>query len=452
VPGIDGQHDLRSPLCICVFAKPARPGASKTRLIPAVGAAGAANLARAFFDDIWATVREVTDASIVLAVTESDPALDPGPNIEVWIQGDGDLGDRMERALRRGLEQADAAIVVGSDLPGLPRRVFEQARDGLRTHDAVVGPSDDGGFYLIGLTRCPQRLLGGLPWSRSDTREHTLTRLRSHGLRIRQLERWFDVDTPADLERLRKLISSGAVSAPATAAALRGVPRRISVIVPVLNEQARIASRLEELNETGGIDEVIVVDGGSTDRTAAIARSCNGVTVIESERGRARQMNAGAQVATGNVLLFLHADVSLPKNAAALINQALDRPEAIAGAFKTWTVSDSHRSRLEPLLHLADLRSRYTSLPYGDQAIFVNADSFRAVGGYPNQPLMEDFEFSRRLKRHGKIVRVPASVTVSGRRFLRRPLYYAALMNIFPLLYRMGVPAQTLARFYRDSR
>jgi uncharacterized protein len=425
---------------------------SKTRLIPAVGAERAANLARAFFDDIWATVRALSDATPVLAVTEPDPALDPGPNVAVWMQGDGDLGDRMERALRRGLEQADAAIVVGSDLPGLPRRMFEAARDALLTYDAVIGPSDDGGFYLIGLTRCPAGLLAGLPWSRSDTREHTLARLRANGLRIRELEPWFDVDTPDDLERLRKLISSGAISAPAVAAALRSIPRRISVIIPALNEQARIASRLEELKATGGIDEVIVVDGGSTDRTAAIARSFDGVTVIESDRGRARQMNAGAKVATGSVFLFLHADVSLPKDAAALINQALDRPGAIAGAFKTWTVADSHRTWFEPLLHLADLRSRYTSLPYGDQTIFVSADAFRAAGGYPDQPLMEDLEFSRRLKRQGKIVRVSASVTVSGRRFQRRPLYYAALMNVFPLLYRMGVPAQSLARFYRDSR
>ena len=165
---------MRSPLCICVFAKPPRAGTSKTRLIPALGAEGAAILARAFFDDTWATARKAQAASLVLAVTESDSALDPVANLEVWLQGDGDLGDRMERALRRGLEQADACVVVGSDLPGLPLRVFEQARHGLRTHDAVIGPSDDGGFYLIGLTRCTEGLLADLPWSRSDTCAHTL--------------------------------------------------------------------------------------------------------------------------------------------------------------------------------------------------------------------------------------------------------------------------------------
>lgn len=422
---------------------------SKTRLIPALGAEGSATLARALFDDTWATVRKVRAVSLVL-VTEPDSALDPTPNLEVWLQGDGDLGDRMERALRRGLEQADASIVVGSDLPGLPLRVLEQARHGLLTHDAVIGPSDDGGFYLIGLTRCAEGLLADLPWSRSDTCERTLARLRSRGFRIQLVEKWLDVDTPDDLERLRKLIASGAISAPATAAALRKIPRRISVIIPTLNEEGRIAARIEELKKTGGISEVIVVDASSTDRTAAIARSFDGVTVIESSRGRARQMNAGAAVATGEVLLFLHADVSLPRNGAPLINQALDQPDAIAGAFKTWTVSEGPRNWFEPLLHLADLRSRYTSLPYGDQAIFVNADAFREVGGYPDQSLMEDLEFSRRLKRRGKIVRVSASVTVSGRRFLRRLLYYAALMNIFPLLYRLGVSPHILKQFYRD--
>lgn len=417
-----------------------------------LGAEGAANLARAFFEDIWASLRTLADATLILAVTEHDPAFD-AIGAEVWLQGDGDLGDRMERALRRTLEGADAAVVVGSDLPGLPLRVFEQARDGLRDGAAVLGPSADGGFYLIGLTRCPEGLLAGLPWSRSDTCEQTIARLRSHDMSVRMLERWFDIDVPADLEHLEELIARGEISVAATAAVLQQIRskrgRSISVVIPVLNEEARIGRRLEELV---GFGEVIVVDGGSTDRTVAIARSFPGVKVIEASRGRARQMNAGAEVASGDAILFLHADVSLPPDAAALIDRALNRQGAIAGAFKTWTISDTRASRLGFLLHLADLRSRYTSLPYGDQAIFVNARIFRQLGGYPDLPLMEDLEFSRRLKRRGKIVRVPANVTVSGRRFLERPIYYALLMNLFPLLYRLGVPAASLARFYRDAR
>lgn len=270
------------------------------------------------------------------------------------------------------------------------------------------------------------------------------------------IERWFDVDVPADLAHLEQLIARGEISVPATSAALRKIrsqrAKHISVVIPVLNEEARIGRALEELGRIEGIGEVIVVDGGSIDRTVAIARSFAGVKVIEASRGRARQMNAGAEAAGGEVLLFLHADVSLPPDAAALIDRALDQQRAVAGAFKTWTVSDRRASRLGFLLHLADLRSRYTSLPYGDQAIFVNARVFRDLGGYPDQPLMEDLEFSRRLKRRGKIIRVPANVIVSGRRFIERPIYYAVLMNLFALLYRLGVPPASLARFYRDSR
>jgi len=446
---------LGTPLRICVFAKPPRPGQTKTRLIPAVGADGAANLAHAFFKDIWASLQTLSDATLILVVTEHDPAFEP-IEAEVWLQGDGDLGDRMERALRRALEGADAAVVVGSDLPGLPLRVFEQAREALQGGAAVLGPSADGGFYLIGLTRCPAGLLAGLPWSQSDTYEQTIARLHSHGLRVRMLERWFDVDVPADLEHLEKLIAREEISVPATSNALQEIRSKrtihVSVVIPVLNEEARIGRRLEELGRIDGIGEVIVVDGGSIDRTLAIAQSFAGVKVIEASRGRARQMNAGAEAASGEAILFLHADVSLPPDAVTLIDRALDRQGAIAGAFKTWTISDTRASRLGFLLHLADLRSRYTSLPYGDQAIFVNARVFRELGGYPDQPLMEDLEFSRLLKRRGKIVRVPANVAVSGRRFIEHPIYYAVLMNIFPLLYRLGVPAVSLARFYRESR
>ncbi len=445
----------RSACRICVFAKTARAGEAKTRLIPAVGPDAAALLARAFFRDTWSALRGISWASLVVAATERDHRFDTA-GAEVCLQGEGDLGERMERVLREALREADSALAVGTDSPGIPVRVFEQARSALADHDAVIGPSDDGGFYLLGLKRCPDGLLRGLPWSRSDTCEHTIARLKSRGFRVGVLERWFDVDLPADLERLSKLLASGAVSAPETAAALRTIgwrsPHRISIVIPTLNEAARIGRTLEELSSMTGIHEVIVADGGSGDRTAEIAQSFAGVRVIRANRGRAAQMNAGAAVAAGEIILFLHADVSLPRDAASLIERALDRPGTIAGAFKTWTVSDSGRTWLAPLLHLADLRSRYTSLPYGDQAIFVTADAFKRVGGIPDQPLLEDLEFSRRLRRLGRLETVPASVIVSGRRFLARPVYYALLINLIPLLYRLGVPVHTLKRLYGNPR
>jgi len=232
----------------------------------------------------------------------------------------------------------------------------------------------------------------------------------------------------------------------------RALPR-ISVIVPVLDEEARIGGQLERLAMLPGLPEVIVVDGGSGDRTVARVKAARHAKLLVAPRGRGSQMNAGAAAATGDVLLFLHADVELPGDAPRWIAEALRDPKVVAGAFRTWTVPEGARRRwLAPLLHLADVRSRYSRLPYGDQAMFVRAGVFHAISGFPEHALMEDVELSRRLSRAGRIRTVPCSVRVSGRRFQSRPLRYLVLMNVFPFLYRLGVTPRVLARLYGKPR
>lgn len=225
---------------------------------------------------------------------------------------------------------------------------------------------------------------------------------------------------------------------------------RVSVVVPVLDEEARIGPQLEALARLP-VHEVIVVDGGSRDATVERARAAGTARLLVGPRGRASQMNVGARAATGDVLLFLHADVRLPEDAVPRVEEALADSRVVAGAFRTWTVAEG-RSRLAPLLHLADLRSRYSGLPYGDQALFVRAGAFWRAGGFPDQPLMEDLELSRRLRRLGRIRVVHARVLVSGRRFLARPVLYPLAMNLYPALYAAGVSAATLKRFYGDPR
>lgn len=230
----------------------------------------------------------------------------------------------------------------------------------------------------------------------------------------------------------------------------RGAPR-VSVIVPVLDEARVIERRLDELR-TLAPHEVIVVDGGSADGTAdLVARHPTPARLLLAPRGRARQMNAGASLATGDVLLFLHADVALPGDALAHVESAMRDPRVVAGAFRTWTVPD-RPTMLAPLLHLADVRSRVTGLPYGDQAMFVRAEAFRAIDGFPDIPLMEDLALSRALRDLGQIRTVPARVEVSGRRFLARPVFYTTAVNVFPTLYRLGVPPTLLARLYDAVR
>jgi rSAM/selenodomain-associated transferase 2 len=226
---------------------------------------------------------------------------------------------------------------------------------------------------------------------------------------------------------------------------------RLSIIVPVLNEEARIPAQLAGLVGLSGVDEIIVVDGGSVDRTPDLAATA-GCRLVTAPRGRGTQMNAGAVAASGDILLFLHADVTLPVDAPSLIRTALADPSVVAGAFRTRTVAEGRRTWATRWLGLADLRSRYTRLPYGDQALFVRRDAFQRVGGFPAQPLFEDLELSQRLWAVGRVLTLRAQVCVSGRRFLARPLYFAILMNVLPILYRLGVSPQTLQRAYGDVR
>jgi uncharacterized protein len=207
---------------ICIFAKPPRPGEVKTRLARSVGPQRAADLARAFLIDTWSAAQAQQGARAILATSgplEQTVTLDPQP--EIWAQGEGDLGQRMERVLRRGLSRYPVAVALGTDSPGLPPRLIQQALHLLaQGADAVFGPAEDGGFYLMGLRRCPEGLLAGLPWSRDDTYALTRARLEAQGLSVAEVERWFDVDHPEDLARLRRLIEAQEIDAPATAAAL----------------------------------------------------------------------------------------------------------------------------------------------------------------------------------------------------------------------------------------
>ena len=170
-------------------------------------------------------------------------------------------------------------------------------------------------------------------------------------------------------------------------------------------------------------------------------------------------MNAGAELATGDVLWFLHADVRLPAAAVAWVERVLAAPNCIAGAFKTRTVIDEYtepkrwwQRHARWWLRLADLRSRYTRLPYGDQAIFVERAAFVLAGGYPDLPLMEDLALARQLAKLGSIGLADDNVLVSGRRFLKNPLLDTTLINIFQMLYRAGVSPSILAAFYRNVR
>jgi rSAM/selenodomain-associated transferase 2 len=224
---------------------------------------------------------------------------------------------------------------------------------------------------------------------------------------------------------------------------------RISVVIPALNEERNIRTAVAQLAPLDPA-EIIVVDGGSTDQTREICESL-GIPVIASARGRGRQMNHGARQATGDVLLFLHADTRLPEAALNDIRSALGEPGCVGGRFDVELAGDHWM--LKVIGAMISYRSRMTKVATGDQAIFVRRAIFEAIGGFPDLPLMEDIAFCRVLKRTGDVACLRSRVRTSARRWEREGVWRTILrMWTLRLLYLAGVSPIRLKRYYGDTR
>ena len=229
----------------------------------------------------------------------------------------------------------------------------------------------------------------------------------------------------------------------------------ISIIIPVLNEESQIAKALAAFKPQArgqGI-EVIVVDGGSSDRTAEIARSFEFVRLTVAEQAnRGGQMNQGARMATGETLLFLHADVLLPRQSLEAIRQAVAGERTLGGCFQICFPADASLS-LKLVAWGINLRTRWFRTATGDQAIFVRRVVFEEIGGYQTFPLMEDIEFFNQLKRRGDVRVLAEKVEISPRRWLKYGIWRTVLlMYLLRGGYWLGIHPATLKRFFLDVR
>jgi rSAM/selenodomain-associated transferase 2 len=227
----------------------------------------------------------------------------------------------------------------------------------------------------------------------------------------------------------------------------------ISIIIPVLNEENIIHNTLQQFQFKDRFRiEIIIVDGGSQDRTRKIATQLSLENqqiklVTESNSGRANQMNYGANLATGNILLFLHADTILPNNYQQIIPDILLQKNVILGAFKLKI--DGEEKSLRWIEKMVNLRSHFLSFPYGDQGFFITKQNFNLLGGFANLTIMEDFNFIQKAKRQGKIMIAKEAVTTSARRWQKLGIVKTTIINQLIIIgYYFKIPAKKLKNFY----
>jgi rSAM/selenodomain-associated transferase 2 len=227
---------------------------------------------------------------------------------------------------------------------------------------------------------------------------------------------------------------------------------RYSIIIPVLNEAEIIQKQIQNLRTLNGNGscEIIVVDGAPEQETIQVLKS-SGVRTLAAPRGRAVQMNVGAAQAQGEILVFLHADTELPRDALSTIDDVV-QSGCVAGAFDL-TITSSKQT-LKIIEFGANLRTHITGIPYGDQALFMKRHYFEEIGGYKKIPLMEDIDIMRRIKRAGgKICILPERVQTSPRRWETEGAFYCTLRNwLLAILFACKIPAEKLERFFPHGR
>lgn len=444
---------------LILFTRVPEPGKTKTRLMPYLSAEECVKLHTAVLKDVAAECGAVNaDLVVCFAGPDRAPAsfsaLFPEGTAFLPQEGDG-LGVRMERALREVLEKGyRSAVLFGGDLPEIRTEDLNNAFRILEQRDAVLGPTTDGGYWLIGLNRPSAAPFDVKEYSTSSVLENTMASMEAAGLSVGTVRELSDIDTPKDLNAFRERVRSNKALRGTHTAQFAREALRISVIIPMYNEEKLIGGLLEQLEpfREDPTLEFLLADGGSTDRT--LERVPDGWTVLSTPKGRACQMNTAAAQSTGDVLFFLHVDSEVPEDFPEEIREvmATDRFGCFGIAYHTkdWVMHTNS-------FYANHVRLKFQHIAFGDQGIFLVRDLFFKAGKYPELPIMEDLQFSMTLRDMGIYPKLTKKrIYTSDRRHPEKGAIRQLIsLHQYPELrkmYRDGVPIDEIAERYKDIR
>ncbi len=431
---------------IIIFTRIPYPGKTKTRLMPCYTGSECATLHRYFLldivgecekskRDIYVFYEPNGELSVIKQILGND---------KIYYQQEGNtIGERMKNAMNAVLDKEyEACVLIGTDIPQLEQSIMEEAFEKLKQVDVVIGPTTDGGYYLIGSKGRIDEAFEQIEYGSKTVFNATKNRIIAKGKKIEVTETLTDIDVPRDIHLYRKINIQNK-----TMSYLQRNPK-ISAIVPIYNEEKTITVLQEQLEKLKDC-EIILVDGGSTDRTRRLIS--DKYRVIESKKGRANQMNAGAKSSGGEILFFLHCDSVLQGNPAEEIRRVMRSFRW--GCFGV--VFQSKKWIFSVCSFMSNLRAS-KRVPFGDQGIFIHRDLFFEIGGFPELPIMEDYQLSLTLKSRGERIGMTKNrISTSARRFgntLGEQLKVMWKMHHLRRLYRKGVSVDKLAKSYQDVR
>ena len=439
-----------------IFTREPEPGLTKTRLMPYYTPEQCAEIHRCMLKDIGRQAKQV-DADVIVSHTGGEPVFLKSVFDErrcaFTRQRGEDLGMRMRNAISDALDAGyEKAVLIGTDIPEIEAESLEAAFALLDAYDTILGPTADGGYYLIGMKEVYPEAFNVKTYGTASVFEETLASIGRSGHTAGTADTYHDIDIPEDITGYRQRMREDRHLRRSCTGRFISGTAGISVIIPVYNESAEICRILDQLKTCGDGCEVIVVDGGSTDDSLSKMEKYSGLTLLKSSKGRGVQLNKGACASSGDILFFLHCDSILPEDFVHEIREVMARYDW--GCFGVRFPSRNLFMFTNRII--SNHRARFRRLPFGDQGVFIDRTLFFETGMFPEIPLMEDYSYSLKLRRYGLVPGMTRRrLVTSARRYGRGTadiLKTEFCMWRLRGLYRKGVSPEKLQEYYKDIR